>query len=108
MDRKVGRRKKLELRGFKWFTCDNTARNDGVSIWKQVTCFQSLRLMHDITEPKSKVKENQLESFEPGVAHSNLADHVTLEIVVGVSMWSLSNGHCLGHSHFIQVLCQIF
>ena len=64
--------------------------------------------MQDITEPKSKVKENQLESFEPGVAHSNLTDHVTLEIVVGVSTWSLSDGHCLGPSHFIQDLCQTF
>ena len=64
--------------------------------------------MQDITEPKSKVKENQLESFEPGVAHSNLTDHVTLEIVVGVSTWSLSDGYRLGSSHFIQVLCQIF
>ena len=35
-------------------------------------------------------------------------DHRTLEIVVGVSMWSLSDGHCLGPSHFIQVLCQTF
>ena len=52
--------KKLGLRGFKWFSCDDTARNGGVSIWKQVTCLQTLRLMHDITEPKSKVKENQL------------------------------------------------
>ena len=84
------------------------SRNDGVSIWKQVTCLQNLRLMHDIIEPKSRVKENQLESFEPGVSHSNLTDHVTLEIVVGVSMWSLSDAHCLGPSHFIQVLCQTF
>ena len=57
----VGRRKKLGLRGFKWFACVDTARNGGVSIWKQVTCLQTLHLMHDITEPKSKVKENQLE-----------------------------------------------
>ena len=64
------------------------------------TCLQTLCLMQDITG-NSKVKENQLESFEPGVAHSNLTDHVTLEIVVGVSMWSLSDGHCLGPSHFI-------
>ena len=68
MDREVGRKKKLGLRGFKWFACDDTARNGGVSIWKQVTCLQTLRLMHDITG-KSKVKENQLESFESGVAH---------------------------------------
>ena len=98
----------MGLRLFKWFACDDTARNGGVSIWKQVTCLQTLRLMHDITEPKSKVKENQLASFEPGVAHSNLTDHVTLEIVVGVSMWFLSDGHCLGTSHFTQVLCQTF
>ena len=65
----VGRRKKLGLRGFKWFACVDTARNGGVSIWKQVTCLQTLRLMHDITG-KSKVKENQLESFESWVAHS--------------------------------------
>ena len=98
----------MGLRLFKWFACDDTARNGGVSIWKKVTCLQTLYLMHDITEPKSKVKENQLESFELGVAHSNLTDHVTLEIVVGVSMWFLSDGHCLGTSHFTQVLCQTF
>ena len=104
----VGRRKKLGLRGFKWFACVDTARNGGVSIWKQVTCLQTLRLMHDITEPKSKVKENQLESFEPGVAHSNLTEHVTLDIMVGVSMWCLSDGCCLGPSHFIQIVYQTF
>lgn len=64
--------------------------------------------MHDITEPKAKVTENQLESFEPGVAHSSLADHTALESVVGVSTWSLSDGHCLRPSHFIQILCQTF
>ena len=48
---------------------DDTARNGGVSIWKQVTCLQTLRLMHDIMG-KSKVKENQLEYYESGVAHS--------------------------------------
>ena len=65
----VGRRKKLGLRGFKWFACEDTARNGGVSIWTQVICLQTLRFMHDITR-KSKVKENQLESFESWVAHS--------------------------------------
>ena len=69
MDGQVGRKKKRGLRGFRWFACDDIARNDGFNIWNQVTCLQTLRLMHDVTG-KSKVKENQLESFESGVAHS--------------------------------------
>ena len=37
-----------------------------------------------------------------------LTDHITLESVVGVSTWSLSDGYGLWSSHFIQVLCQTF
>ena len=44
--------------------------------------------MHDITEPKAKVTENQLECLEPGVAHSSLTDHTALETVACVSTWS--------------------
>lgn len=106
MDGQVGRRRKKlgpreDLNGLPVMTQQEMV--ESVS-GKQVTCLQTLRLMHGVrASPRSKKTNWNLWSL--GWPLRNLTDHITVESAVGVRMWSLSDGYRLGPSHFIQDLC---
>ena len=70
--------------------------------------FRLFALCTTSLNPSPKSKKTNWNIMSLGWPIQKLTDHITLESVVGVSTWSLSDGYGLWSSHFIQVLCQTF